>query len=109
MDFKEYQEKSRQTAIYKNQGENYIYPSFGLAGETGEVMEKIKKLIRDKDGIIDDEFKKEIAKELGDILWYLAQLSTEFGISFQDVADGNIEKLFSRKNRGMLHGNGDNR
>jgi len=109
MDFKEYQEKAKQTAIYKDQGENYIYPSLGLAGETGEVMEKIKKLIRDKDGIIDDEFKKEITKELGNILWYLAQLSTEFNISFQDVAEKNIEKLFSRKDRGMLHGDGDNR
>lgn len=109
MDFKEYQEESRKTAIYKKLGENYIYPSLGLAGETGEVMEKIKKLIRDKDGVIDDEFKKEIAKELGDILWYMAQLSTEFGISFQDVAEKNIEKLASRKERGMLHGDGDNR
>ena len=109
MDFKEYQEKAKQTAIYKDQGENYIYPSLGLAGETGEVMEKIKKLIRDKDGIIDNEFKKEITKELGNILWYLAQLSTEFNISFQDVAEKNIEKLFSKKDRGMLHGDGDNR
>ena len=72
-------------------------------------MEKIKKLIRDKDGIIDEQFKIEITKELGDILWYLAQLSTEFGISFQDVAEKNIEKLISRKDRGMLHGDGDNR
>jgi len=109
MDFKEYQKEARKTAIYKNQGENYVYPSFGLAGETGEVMEKIKKLIRDKDGIIDEQFKIEITKELGDILWYLAQLSTEFGISFQDVAEKNIEKLISRKDRGMLHGDGDNR
>lgn len=109
MNFKEYQEKSRQTAIYPNLGKNFIYPSLGLAGETGEVMEKIKKLIRDKNGKIDDEFKKEVGKEMGDVLWYLAQLATEFSLSFEKIAEENIEKLFSRKDRGMLHGNGDNR
>jgi len=109
MNFKEYQEKSRQTAIYPNLGKNFVYPSLGLGGETGEVMEKIKKLIRDKDGKIDDEFKKEISKEMGDVLWYLAQLATEFSLSFEEIAEENIEKLFSRKDRGILHGNGDNR
>ena len=109
MNFKEYQEKSQQTAIYPNLGNNFIYPSLGLAGETGEVMEKIKKLIRDQDGKINDEFKKEISKEMGDVLWYLAQLATEFSLSFDKIAEENIEKLFSRKDRGVLHGNGDNR
>ena len=109
MDFKEYQEKSRQTAIYPNLGNNFFYPTLGLAGESGEVAEKVKKVHRDKNNIFGDDDKKEIAKELGDVLWYAAQLATELGISLDEVAEKNIEKLFSRKDRGVLHGSGDNR
>ncbi len=109
MEFKEYQEKSRKTAIYPKIGENYVYPALGLGDESGEVLGKIKKIFRDKNGILDDETREEIKKELGDVLWYLTQLSTELEISLDDVAQANIEKLYSRLERGTLQGNGDNR
>ncbi len=109
MDFKEYQIKSRETALYPNRDNNFIYPTLGLSGEAGEVAEKIKKVLRDKGGIIDDDTKTEIQKELGDVLWYVAQIATELGLDLDQVALKNIEKLFSRKDRGVLQGNGDNR
>ncbi len=109
MNFDEYQEKSRKTAIYPDLGKNYIYPALGLVGEAGEVADKIKKIIRDAGGIVDEARKTELQKELGDVLWYIAQLSTEFGFSMDSVAEKNIEKLYSRMERGQLHGDGDNR
>ena len=109
MEFNEYQKQSRTTAVYPNQGSNFIYPVLGLAGESGEVAEKIKKVIRDKNGQIDDQTREEVAKELGDVLWYVAQLATELGLSLSDVAGNNLKKLFERKARGMIHGSGDNR
>jgi NTP pyrophosphatase (non-canonical NTP hydrolase) len=109
MDFKEYQEKSRKTALYPNKDNNFVYPTLGLAGEAGEVSEKIKKVIRDKGGVIDDETRELIKKELGDVLWYVSQLATELELSLDDVAEHNIEKLYSRMERNVLHGDGDNR
>jgi NTP pyrophosphatase (non-canonical NTP hydrolase) len=109
MDFKEYQEKSRKTAIYPNQGNNFIYTTLGLVGESGEIAEKIKKVIRDGDGCITDEKREELNKELGDVLWYLAQMATELKLSLDDIAEKNIKKLYSRMDRDKLHGDGDNR
>lgn len=109
MNFKEYQEKSRVTAKYPDLGKNYVYPTLGLSGEAGEVAEKIKKVIRDKGGIMDEETRTEIQKELGDVLWYVSQIATELGLSLDEVAEGNIKKLYDRMNRGVLGGNGDNR
>ncbi len=109
MRFDEYQKKSRETAIYPNAGKNFIYPVLGLAGEAGEVSEKIKKVIRDHGGIVKDEHREEIKKELGDVLWYVAQISTELDISMHDVAVANLDKLMSRKERGTIKGSGDNR
>jgi NTP pyrophosphatase (non-canonical NTP hydrolase) len=109
MNFKEYQEESRKTAIYPKLGQNYVYPVLGLSGETGEVAEKFKKIIRDKDGIISDEDKLEIAKELGDVIWYLSQICTELGLSFESIAENNLKKLKDRQNRNTLKGNGGNR
>jgi len=109
MDFNEYQKESRKTAIYPQKGNNLIYPTLGLVGEAGEVAEKVKKLIRDKNFVVDEEFKEGVKKELGDVLWYLAQLCTELGISMEDVAKTNLEKLFSRLERGKIHGSGDER
>ena len=109
MTLEEYQKQSRKTAKYPNAGNNYIYPTLGLAGESGEVAEKIKKVLRDKGGIVDETTKLEIKKELGDVLWYVSQLSTEMGLSLEDVANENLKKLFSRLERGKLGGNGDNR
>ncbi len=109
MTFEEYQKQSRRTALYPNIGNNYIYPVLGLCGEAGEVAEKIKKIIRDNGGICSEEKKQEIKKELGDVLWYLSQISTELGLTLDEVATFNLEKLFSRLERGVLQGSGDNR
>lgn len=109
MDFKEYQKKSRKTAVYPQAGKNYIYPTLGLAGESGEVAEKIKKIIRDKKGKINKETCAEIEKELGDVLWYISQLASELKLDLNRVAEKNIEKTYSRMNRGKVKGNGDNR
>ena len=109
MDFEEYQKRSRKTAIYPNKGNDFIYPVLGLVGESGEVAEKIKKVLRDNKGIVDDTRKEEIRKELGDVLWYLTQIAIELDISLNEVARSNIEKLESWMERNKLHGNGDNR
>jgi NTP pyrophosphatase (non-canonical NTP hydrolase) len=109
MNFQEYQEKSRKTAIYPDAGNNIVYPSLGLCGETGEVAEKMKKVIRDDGGIVSDEKKEEIKKELGDVLWYVSQLASELNLSFDEIAEGNINKLYDRMERNKLGGSGDDR
>lgn len=109
MTFEEYQKESLKTALYPNRGENFIYPTLGLAGESGEVAEKIKKVLRDKDGIIDETTKEKIKKELGDVLWYVSQLATELNLSLDEIAEVNLKKLLSRLERGVISGNGDNR
>jgi len=109
MDFKEYQEQSRETAIYPDVGDNWVYPALGLGGEVGEIQEKLKKVIRDKAGVIDDEIRALLAKELGDVLWYISQLASELGLSLDSIAGSNIEKLRSRQVRGKLQGSGDER
>jgi NTP pyrophosphatase (non-canonical NTP hydrolase) len=109
MTFNEYQAKVKLTAHYPVIAEPYVYPALGLAGETGEVLEKIKKIFRDEQGKITPEKKQELIKELGDVLWYLATLARELEIPFEDIAQNNVTKLFSRLERGVLHGDGDNR
>ena len=109
MDFKTYQKKARLTAQYPNLGSNYIYPTLGLVGEAGEVAEKVKKVIRDKKSIFDEESKNGIKKELGDVLWYLSNLCTEFNFSLEDVALQNIDKLKERAAKGKISGSGDDR
>lgn len=109
MTLEEYQKKSRTTALYPKVGENFIYPTLGLAGEAGEVAEKIKKILRDKAGVASATDRVEIAKELGDVLWYVAQIATELGLSLDSIASTNLAKLASRQERGKLTGSGDNR
>ncbi len=109
MDMNDYQKRARATAIYPDQGENLVYPTLGLAGEAGEVAEKVKKLIRDHGGQLTPDYAAEIKKELGDVLWYAAQLATELGVTLEDVAQTNLDKLASRHQRDNIHGNGDNR
>ena len=108
MDFKEYQEQASSTAIYDSKYK-VTYPCLGLAGETGEVCEKIKKVFRDNDGVFTDEKKTEIGKEIGDVLWYLSAICKDLDLSLEECAIKNTEKLFSRKDRGVLSGSGDNR
>lgn len=109
MTFEEYQKISRKTAVYPVVGEKFVYPALGLAGESGEVVEKIKKIVRNEGGKVTDEARNEILKELGDVLWYIAQLATELDLSLEDIADQNIKKLVDRQQRGVLHSQGDNR
>jgi NTP pyrophosphatase (non-canonical NTP hydrolase) len=109
MDFKTYQKKARETAKYPNLGSNNIYPTLGLVGEAGEVAEKVKKVIRDKNSIFDEESKLAIKKELGDVLWYLSNLCTEFNFSLDEVALNNLEKLKLRAAKGKISGSGDDR
>ena len=87
----------------------WMYYVLGMAGEMGEFQEKIKKLFRDNKGAITYDISVDLIYELGDILWYMARFCAELGIPFDDVAKLNIEKLFSRKKRNMLQGDGDNR
>jgi NTP pyrophosphatase (non-canonical NTP hydrolase) len=109
MNFNEYQEKARQTALYPNKDNNYIYPTLGLAGEAGELANKVKKISRDHGDVLDESQKQAISEELGDALWYVSNLASELKMSLEDVAQNNLDKLASRKNRGTLHGNGDHR
>lgn len=109
MNFAEYQEQAKQTAKYPVIGHAVIYPTLGLTNEAGEVSGKIKKIFRDKEGIISDEDRAALRAELGDVLWYLAQISTELGLSLDEIAEHNIAKLLDRQVRGKIHGDGDNR
>lgn len=81
----------------------------GLVGESGEVADKFKKLIRDKNGALDPADIHEILKELGDVLWYVNSISYLLGSNLEEVAQQNLDKLLSRKSRGQLSGSGDNR
>ena len=108
MDLSEYQRQSRQTAEYPREAW-LAYPALGLAGEAGEVAEHAKKAIRDDAGKIGDERKAAMSKELGDVLWYVAQLATELGLDLDEIAGQNLEKLRSRQARGVLSGSGDDR
>ena len=108
MEFSDYQHFSRRTAAYPRQAW-LTYPALGLAGEAGEVAEHAKKTIRDDGGRVSDERRAAIARELGDVLWYVAQLASELGLELEDIARENLEKLFSRQRRGVLSGSGDER
>ena len=109
MDLTDYQERSRATAVYPDAGDNLLYPTLGLCGEAGEVAEKIKKMVRDDGGVLSEERRQALSKELGDVLWYLAQLATEARLDLAEIADANLAKLLSRQERGRLTGSGDDR
>lgn len=109
MDFAEYQTRSRATAVYPDAGNNITYPALGLCGEAGETAEKVKKAIRDDGGSLTEERRDAIAAELGDVLWYVAQLATEAALDLDEIAQANLDKLASRQQRAVLHGSGDDR
>ena len=109
MDINAYQAAARRTAAYPDVGQNPIYPTLGLTGEAGEVADKVKKVLRDREGVFDEPTREAIKLELGDVLWYVAQLSSELGFSLEEVAASNLEKLSSRASRGRLSGSGDQR
>ncbi len=109
MELNDYQKAAKTTAVYTSPEQQLVCTVLGLNGEAGEVAEKIKKVIRDKNSVIGDEDRKEIQKELGDVLWYLAVLADTLGLDLEAVAALNLEKLRSRHQRGAIHGAGDNR
>lgn len=106
MNFEEYQNESRKTAIYPKKY-SIIYPVIGLSGEVGEVANKVKKKLRDRRKTLD--LASMIEDELGDVLWYVANLAYDLGLSLDHIARSNIKKLKSRQERGALKGDGDNR
>ena len=108
MELAEYQKLSRRTAEYPRAAW-LAYPALGLAGEAGEVAEHAKKAIRDDAGSITAERRSAMAKELGDVLWYVAQLASELELDLEEIAQANLQKLLSRQRRGMLSGSGDER
>jgi NTP pyrophosphatase (non-canonical NTP hydrolase) len=113
LNFDDYQNLALSTAVYQSIGENMVYPAMGLAGETGEYVDKVKKNWRNKHSMsaanLSDEEKKEFAKELGDVLWYIAASSRELGFDLSEIAVQNIAKLSDRRNRGVIASEGDNR
>lgn len=103
MTMNEYQKMAEKTAIYKS-AHQILYPALGLAGEAGEVANKVKKMLRD------NNFDREgLAAEIGDVLWYIAALCRDLNLDMQDLALSNLEKLYGRKARGTLGGSGDMR
>lgn len=104
LSFTEYQQMARKTAIYPTKA-SVTYPLIGLIGEVGEFANKYKKTIRDGTPMEDSD----IIGELGDCLWYLSNIASDLGITLNDIAIHNLEKLFDRKDRGVLGGSGDNR
>ena len=108
--FYDYEEEAMDYAVY---GDDIIYPAFGLVSEAGEVADKIKKVMRDEEvelpfNLTADQ-RRAIAKELGDVLWYVTALAGDLGYALEDIATMNIDKLRDRKDRGMIHGSGDER
>jgi NTP pyrophosphatase (non-canonical NTP hydrolase) len=112
MTLDEYQVQARSTAIYPEEA-RVLYPTLKLAGEAGEVAEKLGKLMRDEGllpgGELDDMQRDALAKEIGDVLWYVANLAADLDLSLEAIGRTNLEKLASRRDRGVLGGSGDER
>ncbi|NCF68223.1 MAG: nucleoside triphosphate pyrophosphohydrolase family protein [Anaerolineaceae bacterium] len=107
--FDVYQQESRKTWNEIPMDHSIVYPTMGMVNEAGEVAGKVKKIFRDRGGKITNADREALKQELGDVLWYLAQICTELDLSLQDVAETNLTKLFSRLERGQIRGDGDNR
>lgn len=114
MNFNDYQKQAITTDLSAGKGHEVLSIAFmdkvlGLLGESGEIAEKFKKILRDKDAKLTDEDRQELSKELGDVLWYIALLGHYLNVPLDDIASKNIAKLKSRHTRGALGGSGDNR
>lgn len=107
--FAEYQIESRIFAKYPELGRNLTYPALGLSGETGEVSEIVKKMVRDDRGLLSPEKREKLRRELGDVLWYVAAVASEAMLDLDDIAWENLRKLQDRLDRGVIGGSGDNR
>ena len=108
MELNEYQKAALATAIYPNDS-TISYLALAISGEAGELADKVKKVLRDKGGKFSDADKRAMALELGDVMWYVANLADVIGYGLTDIAQMNIEKIAGRVERGTLHGAGDNR
>jgi NTP pyrophosphatase (non-canonical NTP hydrolase) len=106
MNFNQYQQEAKKYAIYKDV---VIYPALGLASEAGEVCGKIKKILRDKNGVYNTEEKDVVAAEIGDVLWYLSALASDLHLDLNSIAQSNLDKLADRQSRNKISGSGDNR
>ncbi len=104
-----YQEQSRRTYSDIKTDDPIVYPTLGLVNEAGEVAGKIKKIFRDRNGEIAEADRQALKDELGDVLWYLTQICTNLGLTLEEVAEANLDKLFSRQARGVIGGDGDRR
>ena len=107
-DFNAYQRSASKTAIYPIE-HRILYPALGLAGEAGEVANKVKKLIRDGPDGRPKDWREQISSEIGDVLWYCAALATDLNLTLGMIASQNEKKLSARKNAGTIGGSGDNR
>lgn len=109
LDFADYQRLAARTGGAVDVNHPIVYPTLGLTNEAGEVAGKVKKIFRDRGGVVTDDDREALTLELGDVLWYLAELCTQLGISLEDVASSNVRKLQDRAARGTLTGEGDAR
>lgn len=110
MNLNDYQKQALTTVLTTDDKfKDLLHWVLGINGESGEIAEKVKKIIRDKNGKVSAEDKKELTKEIGDVLWYLAVFADQLGADLDDIAQANLDKLQSRKKRGVLGGSGDNR
>lgn len=115
MTFEDYQKQAITTELMERDVElsanspALVAKILGLVGKMGEVAEKFKKIIRDKNGVISDDDRTEIRKELGDVLWYVSALTDYLGLSLNEIAESNLTKVFDRRARGKARGSGDNR
>lgn len=114
MQFSDYSTTAISTDLYDKEGQAFdshalLEKVLGLVGESGEVADKVKKILRDQNGVATIENKKEIAKELGDVLWYINAVGMYLGYELDEIAQMNLDKVVSRKERGVTRGSGDNR
>lgn len=108
-EFNTYQTESRKTWSLIKTDHAIVYPTLGLVNEAGEVAGKVKKIFRDKGGVIGPAEREALKQELGDVLWYLTQICTDLDLTLAEVAEANIVKLFDRLERGTIQGDGDKR
>ena len=108
-EFATYQQESRKTWSLIHTDHPIVYPTLGLVNEAGEVAGKVKKIFRDKGGVITEADRQALKGELGDVLWYLTQICTELDLTLEEIAAHNLEKLFDRLERGVIRGDGDER
>ena len=111
MDFDEYQKLATRTATFEGKQKEYqlLYLGLGIAGEAGEIAEKLKKILRNDDGVLSEEKREALKHEIGDVLWYLSQLARVLNFSFSEAANANIKKLANRAARNVIKSTGDKR